>query len=398
MAGKPHILIAGAGIGGIVAALALLERGFDVDLYEQATDLQEIGAGVQISSNGSRVLCALGLEPAMTAIASIPVGKEVRLYSTGQAWKMYDVGATSRERFGAPYWMVHRGDFHRVLLDTLLRRKPDAVHLGARCVGFEQDDGSATLLIEDGRRISGDLIVGADGVHSRIRNTLFGDARAQFTGFISWRAVVPMQRLPERLRRAVGTNWMAPHGHVVTYPLRRGELLNLVTAIERDGWYGESWSEPGEIAEFRSDLAIWHDDVQQILDQVETPYKWALLSREPLAAWSRGRVTLLGDACHPTLPFMAQGANMAIEDGMVLARCLEACAEVAEALQRYDLARCERTARMVRGAAENVYRFHNPVLADPAAAPEFISREFHPNRVSQRYDWVFEYDALTVPV
>src|SRR5208283_3242317 len=158
MRSKPHVLIAGAGIGGIVAALALLARGFDVDLYEQATDLQEIGAGVQIASNGARVLCALGLEPAMAAIASVPVGKEVRLYSTGQAWKMYDVGATSRERFGAPYWMVHRGDFHRVLLSALEQRKPGAVHLGARCIGFEQDGSTATLLTQDGRRITGDVL------------------------------------------------------------------------------------------------------------------------------------------------------------------------------------------------------------------------------------------------
>jgi hypothetical protein len=248
MPSKPHVPIAGAGIGGIVAALSLLQRGFDVDLYEQATDLQEIGAGVQISANGSRVLCALGLEAAMTGIASVPVGKEVRLFSTGQAWKMYDVGAGSVERYGAPYWMVHRADFHQVLLHALEARKPGAIHLGARCTGFEQDGTAATLLTQDGQRIRGDVLVGADGVHSRIRNGLFGESKAQFTGFIGWRAVIPMERLPERMRRAYGVNWMGPHGHVVTYPLRRGELLNLVTAIERDDWLGESWSEPGEMA------------------------------------------------------------------------------------------------------------------------------------------------------
>ncbi len=398
MTAKPHIIIAGAGIGGIVAALSLLQRGFDVDLYEQATDLQEIGAGVQISANGSRVLCALGLEAAMTGIASIPLGKEVRLFSTGQTWKMYDVGAGSVERYGAPYWMVHRGDFHRVLLNALEAAKPGCVHLGARCTGFTQDGGGVTLTTQDGRHIHGDVLVGADGVHSRIRNALFGESKAKFTGFICWRAVIPMSRLPERLHRPYGVNWMGPHGHVVTYPLRRGELLNLVTAIERDDWLGESWSEPGDMAEFRADLAIWHPDVQAILDQVDVPYKWALLGREPLDTWSVGHVTLLGDACHPTLPFLAQGANMAIEDGMVLARCLETYADVPEALRRYDLARRDRTTRIVRGAADNVHRFHNPKLADPASAQDFVSREFHPDRVSERYDWLFEYDALTVPV
>jgi salicylate hydroxylase len=285
-----------------------------------------------------------------------------------------------------------------VLLNALEQRMPGAVHLGARCTGFEQDGATATLLTQDGRRITGDVLVGADGVHSRIRNGLFGDAQAAFTGFVCWRAVIPMHKLPERLRRPYGSNWMAPHGHVVTYPLRRGELLNLVTAIERDGWLGESWSEPGDMAEFRADLAIWHADVQCILDQVDVPYKWALLGREPLPSWSRGHVTLLGDACHPTLPFLAQGANMAIEDGAVLARCLESYADIEDALRHYDAARCERTARIVRGAADNVYRFHNPILADPVAAPDFISREFASDRVSQRYDWLFEYNALTVPV
>jgi salicylate hydroxylase len=396
---KPmHVLIAGAGIGGIVAALSLLQRGIDVDLYEQATDLQEIGAGVQISSNGARVLCALGLEDEMAAIASIPVGKEVRLFNTGKAWKMYDVGAVSVEKYGAPYWMVHRADFHTVLLRALAQRKPGALHLGARCTGFTQDPAGVTLLLADGSRIAGDVLIGADGVHSRIRAGLFGDTPANFTGFLAWRGVIPMDRIPERLRRPYGTNWMGPHGHIVTYPLRRGELLNFVTAIERSDWLLESWSERGTLAELKADIAPWHGDVQLIADQIETPYKWAMLGRDALPAWSSGRVTLLGDSCHPTLPFLAQGANMAIEDGMVLARCLAGDEDVPVALRRYETARIDRTTRIVRGANDNIKRFHNPALADPAQAEIIMDREFHPDRVRQRYDWLFEYDALTVPL
>jgi salicylate hydroxylase len=398
MADKRRVLIAGGGIGGIVAALALLQRGFSVAVYEQAGTLQEIGAGVQISSNGSRVLCALGLQAEMEAIAAVPIGKQVRLFNTGRAWKMYDVGTVSVQKYGAPYWMVHRGDFHGVLLAALRARAPDALRLGARCVGFEQDSDSVTLVLDDWTRVTGDVLVGADGVHSRIRGALFGEGQARFTGFVAWRGIVPMARLPAHLQAHYGDNWMGPHGHVVTYPLRRGEILNFVAAVERDDWVVESWSERGTKAEIKADFAPWHGDVQTIIDLIEVPYKWALLGREPLPRWSVGRVTLLGDACHPTLPFLAQGANMAIEDGMVLARCLAGDVDVTAALARYDSARIDRTSRIVRGAADNTGRFHNPQLADASVAEAIMDREFDPNQVKQRYDWLFEYDALTVAV
>jgi salicylate hydroxylase len=395
--GKPRILIAGAGIGGIVAALALLQRGFPVELYEQAADLREIGAGVQISSNGSRVLCALGLRQAMEAIASVPGAKDMRLFNTGQAWRVQDLGAAAESRFGSPYWQVHRGDFHQVLVQSLADRAPGAVHLGAQVTDFQQTEDGVTLTLETGEQVRGDALVGADGVHSRVRQSLFGDQGATFTGFMAWRGVVPMQRLSPRLRQQHGHTWIGPHGHVVTYPLRRGELLNFVTAIERDDWLIESWSEAGTVEECRRDFASWHEDVLAIIDAIETPYKWAMLGREPLEHWSVGRVTLLGDACHPTLPFLAQGANMAIEDGMVLARCLDAF-DIPQALRRYEAARLERTSRIVRGSLENASRYHNPQLADPVAAQEFMAREFAPRAMGARYDWLYEYDALTVPV
>jgi salicylate hydroxylase len=396
---KPHILVAGAGIGGLVAGLALHQRGYEVDLYEQTADLREVGAGVQVAPNGSRVLCALGLQSAMAAIASIPAGKEVRLFSTGQAWKLQDLGTESLQRWGAPYWMVHRGDFHQVLLSAFRERAPGRLHVGARCTGFTQDEAGVTLHLGNGEQVQGDALIGADGVHSKIRETLFDAARATFTGFIAWRGVVPTERLPERVRRAYGTNWIGPHGHVVTYPLRRGELLNFVAAIERDGWETESWSEAGSIEECRADFARWHPDVQELVGLIDVPYKWALLGRDALEHWSVGRVTLLGDSCHPTLPFLAQGANMAIEDGMVLARALDAHdGDIPAALHAYEVARLDRTTRIVRGALDNVSRFHNPKLADPEGAQQFVDSQFEPAKVSQRYDWLFEYDANSVPV
>jgi len=356
-----------------------------------------LGAGVQISPNGSRVLRSLGLLSDLEAIAAVPVAKEMRLFDTGQTWRVQDLGATAEARYGSPYWLVHRGDFHAVLVQALAERAPGAVRVGARCVDFVQDLDGVTVLLEAGEQVRGDALIGADGVHSRIREALFGESRATFTGFMAWRGVVPMERLPARLRQRHGMTWIGPHGHVVTYPLRRGELLNFVTAIERDDWLIESWSEAGTVEECRRDLARWHEDVQAIVDAIDVPYKWAMLGREPMAQWSVGRVSLLGDACHPTLPFLAQGANMAIEDGMVLARCLEAY-PVPEALRRYEAARLDRTSRIVRGSLENVSRYHNPLLGDPEQAQAFMDREFAPRAMGARYDWLYEYDALSVAI
>ena len=393
---KARILIAGAGIGGVVAALALQQRGFEVEIFEQAAELRELGAGLRIAPNGSRVLQALGLGAAIENIVALATHREMRLFNTGEAWRVEDFAANAK-RFGSPYWGVHRGDFHSVLVHALANRAPGAVRLGARAIGCEQNADGVTLLLEDGARVHGDALIGADGVHSLVRELLFGSGRATFTGFMAWRGVVPMERLPERLRQRHMAVWIGPHGHVVTYPLRRGELLNFVTAIERDDWLIESWSQAGTVEECRHDLAAWHSDVLTIVEAIDVPYKWAMLGREPLQHWSVGRISLLGDACHPTLPFLAQGANMAIEDGMVLARCLEAY-QVPEALSRYQAARLDRTSRIVRASLENVSRYHNPQLGDPVLAQAVMAREFAPRPIGRRYDWLHDYDALTVPI
>jgi salicylate hydroxylase len=209
---------------------------------------------------------------------------------------------------------------------------------------------------------------------------------------------VPMERLPLHQRSLIGANWVGVGRHVVTYPLRRGEILNFVAAVARDDWRVESWTERGTVEECLGDFAGWHEDVQRIIRNIDAPYKWALLGREPLTRLSEGRVALLGDAAHPMLPFLAQGANMAIEDAMVLARCLESFADPAEALRRYDAARLARTTRAVRGSLENTTRFHNPALADAVGAAAYLDREWQPDKVRQRYDWAFEYDALSVPL
>ncbi len=392
---KPRILIAGAGIGGLVAALALLARGFDVALFEQTVELRELGAGVQISPNGSRVLCSLGLQPVMEAIAAVPTHWESRLFNTGQIWPADDQIAGVK-RFDSPYWLLHRGDFHAALLQAVEDWAPGAIHVGARCVGFRQDASRVTLLLENSGVEHGAALIGADGVHSCTRETLFGGGHAAFTGFMAWRGVVLMDRLPAKLRQKHAATWSGPYGRVVTYPLRRGELLNFLAVIRRDDWLSESWSENGTVEECRRDLALWHEDVLTIINAIETPYKWAMYGREPLAHWSAGRASLLGDACHPTLPFLAQGVNMAIEDSMVLARCLDGY-EITEALCRYEAVRLDRTSRVMRESSDSVSRMFNRRLANAEQPEVFLERQLAlPS--STRYDWLYEYDAMTVPL
>jgi salicylate hydroxylase len=395
---KPHVLIAGAGIGGLTAALALMQRGYTVDLYEQASELKEVGAGVQISANGNRALFSLGLEEDLRPLACEPREKEVRLWNSGQAWKLFDVGPTSVARFGFPYYTMYRPDLLDALVAGVRRASPDAIHLGRKATGFTEEAGRVTLHFADGGSATGDLLVGADGVHSKIRAQLWGADAPKFTGCVAWRGIVPMSRLPAHLARLVGTNWLGPGGHVVHYPLHGGEVMNFVGVIERDDWQVESWSVRGSHEECLRDFAGWHEDVRTLIRNIGTPYKWALMGREPMARWSRGRVTLLGDACHPTLPFMAQGAVMAIEDGVVLARALDAYTDISMALEHYEAARHERTARVVHGSNANAKRFHSQSLSTAQEAKAYLDREFNEERVKERYDWLFEYDVTSAPI
>src|SRR3954471_9950785 len=285
-----RVLIAGGGIGGLTAALALLRHGIDVEVYEQAAELKEVGAGVQLAANGTRVLYALGIGEELEALSCEAQGKEIRHWQTGETWKLFDLGPVSIERYGAPYFTVYRPDLLEVLARALRSAKPDALHLGARCRSLVQEDDSATLELESGATVHGDALIGADGVHSRIRQSLFGTDRPEFTGVIAWRGVVPMSRLPAHMARLVGSNWVGPGGHVVHYPLRAGGLMNCVGALERADWRVESWSAQGTQAELAADFRGWHPDIQAFIGAIETPYKWALMVRLPLERWSVGRV------------------------------------------------------------------------------------------------------------
>jgi len=391
------IIIAGAGIGGLIAGLALLEKGFDVTILEQAQALKEIGAGVQLSPNATRVLYRLGVGDVLEELACEPLGKRVRLWNTGQTWPLFDLGTHSRELYGYPYFTVHRADLHQALAACVLAKSPDAIRLGEKVVSVEQRDGMAQIYTANGGFYEADLLIGADGVHSRVRHALFGPDEPQFSGVMAWRGVIDAAKLPEHLRSPYGANWVGPGAHVIHYPLRNNQLINFVGAVERSDWQVESWSEQGTVEECLRDFEGWHEDVQSLISAIETPFKWALMVREPMTTWVSGNATLLGDACHPTLPFLAQGAAMAIEDGYLLARCLaehgQDGAGPGAALKRYEALRIERTSRVVRGSAANATRFHNPELARAEGASSYVSREWSEDRVKERYNWLFEYNV-----
>jgi len=411
MAGhKARILIAGGGIGGMAAALALLRHGFSVEVFEQAETLAEVGAGVHVSANGMAALASLGVAGRLMQSAVQPVRRQLRMWNTGQTWTVFDLGAISVATYGHPYVTVYRPDLLQVLADGVVAADPAAVRLGRRVVACAQDDSQVTLRFADGGEARGDGLVGADGVHSTIRAALFGADRAEFSGLVAWRGTIPVARLPVHLADNVSSNWIGPGRHVVQYPMRGGTLMNFVGIVERDDWREESWTTPGTHAEMRADFAGWHRDVLDMIEAIPEPFIWALKLRPLLPAWSAGRITLLGDACHPTLPFLGQGAVMAIEDGVVLARALAAAHgpgrgaghssghTMAAAFRAYEAARHARTARIVGGSADNTRRFHNRALSDPVSAQAYVEREWAPERLRERYDWIYRYDAGTIEI
>lgn len=393
------VIIVGAGLGGLTAALALLKKGVDVTVFEQAGELKEIGAGIQLSANATRVLFQLGIGDKLQELASQPLGKNIRLWNTGQSWPLFDLGQASRIQYGYPYFTLHRADLHRLLCEEVNRLAPGAIKLNQKVIGVDQSADGAVVNLENGSTHEATVVVGADGVHSRIRAALFGQDQPVFSGILAWRGVIKAADLPPHLRQPYGTNWVGPGAHVIQYPLRNDELINFVGVVERDGWEVESWSTKGITQDCVNDFAGWHEDVHTLIRAIETPYKWALMVREPMDVWSSGNVTLLGDACHASLPFLAQGAAMAIEDGYVLARCLEKYAATpAAALARYEDCRKERTASVVRGSSANTKRFHNKELASAQGASAYVSREWTEERVKERYEWLFKYDVDAVEI
>lgn len=382
----------------MTAALALMLKGLKVTVYEQAHELKEVGAGVQLGPNAVGVLYHLGLEEQLRGISTDTQGKRVRLWNTGQSWPLFDLGALSVSMYGFPYLTVHRADLQRILVDKIIELDSSCIVLNAKVSGVSQNARGVNITFEGRENVACDVLVGADGVRSLVRRSLFGLDEAKQSGIMAWRGVIDCKKLPAHMHENIATNWVGPGAHVVQYPLRRGELMNFVGAIEGNRWDIESWSEKGDTQECLEDFKGWHEDIHTLIKAIDTPYKWVLKVRDPMRQWSVGAVTLLGDACHPMLPFLAQGAGMALEDAYILARCLSSSDSVPQALERYENARVERTSRVVEGSNANAKRFHNPALADALGAADYVRREWNEERVKERYEWLFRYNAETVEI
>ncbi|WP_291694335.1 FAD-dependent monooxygenase, partial [Bradyrhizobium sp.] len=305
-----RIAIAGAGIGGLTAACCLLKAGHDVELYEQAPELSEIGAGIQLSANAMHVLNDLGLGEAIAGFSVRPGAYVFRLHDTGEVIGQFPLAEEHEAMHGAPYNQLHRADLHNLLVAKVKSLKSNVIRLNSRVVGFDESEDRVQLGLSDGSRVSADILVGADGVKSAVRAQIAGASRASYTGDAAWRLIVPAERLPGNLMGQVMSVWMGPGRHAVCYYLRGGSLLNFVGLVETEEVSEESWTAKYPWETLKADFDGWHADIQTIIDGADRDmcYRWSLYYRPPIAKWSTRRATMLGDAVHATLPYLAQGA------------------------------------------------------------------------------------------
>ncbi len=388
----PSIAVVGGGIGGLSAALGLLRAGFDVQVYEQAPRITEIGAGIQISPNASRLLHRLGLREAMDRVGVFPEGVHQRRWDDGRTLQRAPLGPEVEARFGAPYYHFHRADLANLLADALPRER---IHTSHKLVGLEPRGERVVAAFENGRRIEADVLVGADGIHSRVRTALYGPEEPRFTGCVAWRGLVPAERIRHLDIEVVSHSWQGPAAHVVHYWVAGGRMMNVVCVVERCDWTHESWTDRGEVADVLARYEGWHPDVRGLIAAFPETYIWALHDRDQLPRWSDGRVTLLGDACHPMLPMMAQGAAQAIEDGAALASLLAAMPDdVPGALARYEAVRKPRATRLQEMSRANRVRFHLPDGPEQRKRDEAIRHSG--DRSLANIAWLYEYDAAVI--
>lgn len=345
--------INGGGIGGMAAAIALRQAGHDVEVYEQATSYGRVGADINLTPNAVRALASLGVVDQLKETAAQPTHRISRMWDTGEETSRLPMGEEAEKKYGAPQLTIHRAD----LLNALRLKLPEEiVLLGHRIEAVDTTGANPVVRFADGTSREVDALIGADGIHSPTRTALFGPENPQFTGLVSYRSVVDRSKLNIPNLDAF-TKWWGPTPdlQIVTFPLNRGREIFVFATTAQDDWRHESWTMPGDVNELRKAYAGFHAEARALLDACETVTKSALYVRDPLPRWSVGRVTLLGDACHPMVPFMAQGACMAIEDAVVLGRALKGVdvAGVASAFLNYENARKDRTARVQIGSRGN---------------------------------------------
>jgi salicylate hydroxylase len=390
-----RILIAGAGIGGLTAAACLIKAEHQVTVFEQAPELAEVGAGIQMSANAMHVLNHLGLGPAIARVGVQPRAYVFKLFDTGEEIQRFALSEEHERLHGAAYYQMHRADLHDLLAAKVRELDPAAINLNQRVVGFEEDNHGVELQFANGETARGDLLIGADGLKSVVRQQIAGNVPATYTGDAAWRITLPAERVPRGLVDEVMSVWMGPGGHFIAYYIRGGgALLNFVGLIETEEVSEKSWTAKFPWTKFKRDFAGWHDQVQMLIDAADRDqcYRWSLFSRPPLTNWSTPRVTLLGDSAHPTLPYLAQGAAMAIEDGVVLTRALGMSTSIPDALQLYQRNRIGRTSRIVEQSRANRSLFHMRDTDEIRA--HFARRDLG----AERNVWLYSYNPLTVPL
>ena len=388
-----EIAIIGGGIGGLAAAAFLRRAGLRATVYEQAGRLGEVGAGVVVAPNAARLLRVLGVLPVLEERAvPLETGWEFRRWQDGRVLSAEDLATRCARLYGERTYTAHRAD----LLESVSRAVPDEdVRLGKRCTGLDRDGERHLLRFDDGETAVADVVIGADGIHSMVRAALTEPAPATYSGLCAFRALVPAQLAPAFARRRAQTLWLGPGHHLVHYPISAGTLVNLVAFAPAGGYTTESWTATATVEEFLAEFDGWDERLTGLIRAAGTPGRWALLDRAPLTWWSKGTVTLLGDAAHPMFPFFAQGAAQAIEDAAVLARCLAAApGDPAAALARYQELRIPRTTRLQAVSHARAHVNHLPDGPEQRARDASFT-DVDPLAAS---GWIYAYDPEGEPL
>lgn len=389
---RNSVFIVGAGVGGMTAALCLARLGLDVHVFEQSDETQSLGAGIQLTPNCTRVLRQLEIDEELSSKATIPEFISFRDWETGHLVARSLTELQSASKNGASYYQVLRSDLLDILKGKVSGYSNVHIHLGVKVEGIFQSEGKVALATSNETQYA-DFLIGADGVHSKVRSELWGYKNATFTKQVAWRALVPFDEYSLNTSSQTANVWWGPKKHFVHYLVGgKQDQVNCVCVVTKPSWDIESWEIPGSLDELKNDFCGWHEDLQLLLNRVDETslYKWALYDRPPLKQWGKGLVTLLGDAAHPMLPFMAQGAAMSIEDAAMLSRCLQIGEDITSSLRLYESSRKKRTSLMQHAAR------HCETVYHATGIKRWVRNRVAGIAGGLLMDWVFNYDPFTV--